>query len=182
MRVKASTTLLQEELWESRKRQGAEAFEWYVFFLDTDRSQWKWWHWFCREGFAHVSALRYDPKSKVWILLDWNSAHLESKVVNRDDVELFFGQLYHGASCVRMKPLWRPAGPPRSSLMYCVTAIKHLMGIDCWAVTPYQLYSTLIRNGAIEVWPAITSEASALALEPEPEKSDGIRSQKAVTE
>ena len=159
MRVKATTTLFKSELWAARKKQGAECYNWFIFFLEAHRSQRAWWHVFCREGFGHILSLRYNPENDRWIKLDWNGYCLDAGIVTDAEVELIFGQLYvGGAHCVKFRPRWRKTCIARSILLYCVSATKHLLGVTSWAVTPYQLYCYLLANGGTEVFPAGKTE------------------------
>ena len=155
MRVKDTMTLLHRELWAERKKQGAECFDWHIFFVDADRSRRAWWHVFCREGFGHIISLRYSPRNDKWIKLDWNGYCLDAGIIEDVEVELIFGQLYvGGAHCIKFRPLWRENCTARSILIYCVSAVKHLLGVTSWAVTPYQFYCYLLANGGIEIFPA----------------------------
>ena len=152
MRVSATRTLLSESLWREKSADGSD---WYVFFFDADRSRRAWGHVCCRQGFGHCLAIRYSPKFGHWIITDWNAYHLDIKILDREETELVFAQLIFGATCLRFKPRRPAGGSVKSVLLYCVPALKHLLGVKTWAVTPYQLYCYLIENGGIEVEPVV---------------------------
>ena len=109
---------------------------------------------FCREGFGHVLALRYDPKKHLWIRMDWNRYCMDVGWNDSEEVELIFSQLFFGGSCVLFKPKWQESGTTRSIALYCVSAVKHLLGVKSWALTPFQLYRHLMANGGTEIFAA----------------------------
>lgn len=123
--------------------------EWYVVFSSrTKNVRWSWWHIFTRPGFEHAAAFTYSPDKALWIYVDWasNGLHilLLSSVEMSDTVDVF---KFHDARFVRMTKVDRVSVPWFTSV-YCVSAIRHILGISGWTfMTPYFLYRKIIKLG-----------------------------------
>lgn len=96
--------------------------------------------------------MRYDPVFDLWFLVDWHAYSLAIWPLDKEDAATFFGFVEAGsAKCVKITPQWHPNGTARIPVLYCVGAIKHLLGIKSFAVTPYQLYCHLLAIGGKEI-------------------------------
>ena len=124
---------------------------WFVIF--TPSTQFEWWNIFTkhRKNFDHVCALQYDRRIASWILVDWSSYGLWVNSLSNDEVDYFLGAAIQNrwpmvkySQTVYKVPI--VIGP------YCVSAIKHLMGVNTLAFTPYQLYKDLKKRGAKDVF------------------------------
>ena len=66
--------------------------------------------------------------ASVWAKNGWRVVHMERELDENK----------------RLAPLCNP-------LVTCVTLAKCLMGVSCWAQTPYQLYQWMLANGGNEI-------------------------------
>jgi hypothetical protein len=121
--------------------------EWYVAFCNPEKSVW--WQKLLKNKFRHCWAFTYDPKSKVWILLEptWGSVHIRS--FSPEDFTPFIvrastqGKVL--AVPVKTKVIYKCR-----LFMHCVSVICHLLGRDLLIATPYRLFCELTKEGCIE--------------------------------
>lgn len=133
--------------------------DWLIAFYDppTDRA---WWHAIARRkpGFGHCMAIGYDTVRDTWIILDWTWERLSMAQFPDRDLSALIAAITHPDSGGRVLTLpldWEPEpGWPVifPGLAYCVTHIKHLIGLRNWALTPYQLFCALRAKGATEIF------------------------------
>ena len=107
------------------------------------------WDRFLTCGFRHAFLLGFVPGPNVWLLHETlydrtNVAVVSSAIADR----LLTTAVREGAVLE-----WRigPPEPPRLMLrfgLWCVPAIKHVLGVRCVALTPKGLHDWLLRNGA----------------------------------
>lgn len=130
---------------------------WYIGFTgDYDGQKRHWYDIFTRPGFRHVLALGYDPDLRAYVLYDPTHLGTTITIMTADDraVDLL---ILH----VKQTGAWLKVEPGRAQFLfgqwrlYCVPAIKHLIGSRSCALTPYGLYRDLVRAGAV---PAFESE------------------------
>lgn len=132
--------------------------EWIVIFADRPPGNRRWWHWFTCKGFAHVCATTYDPLHGLWLFVDWNMYNLEPKVLGEAEADILFSLMYEGATFLRYTSHRPKRATTRSVCLYCVSMIKHLLGVKSFAVTPYQLFCALKKNGGEVIVPQAPQE------------------------
>lgn len=126
----------------------AEPAEWFVVFHRTSVG------WFfsalaCGE-FKHVSAMGYCAGFKAWIVYDvgWSGTTVRLVAHNAEGIRAL-GKWTDGCDLVKIA---RTGAVPHHSArmgLYCVSSIKHLLGLRCVAITPLGLYRHLLRNGGV---------------------------------
>lgn len=106
------------------------------------------WH---RKNFDHCCALSYNAYYGCWFLVDWSGTGLWCEPMVKSEVDFLMAAAlsndwkvlkYHQREYDHM-PLFGT---------FCVNAVKHLLGIKSWAITPYQLYKSLKKKGAVDVF------------------------------
>lgn len=115
---------------------------WFVAFVPAKAA---WYHRLLKPGWQHVYA--FAPLGPdAWVVMDLLWTHLEVAIVPGPAIDrMIAGAAMHGSI------LKVPTAPKRVRfrvLPTCVTFVKHLVGDTSWAVTPWQLYRSLRRNGA----------------------------------
>lgn len=108
-----------------------------------------WFDWFTRHrpGFQHVMCLRFDARLKIWFALDWRQDGLTLEPLTRWEATNVIGWIMQDGLAYQVKKQRRVRRFP-APLMYCVNFVKHITGLKCIAVTPYQLHRHLKRIGA----------------------------------
>ncbi len=84
----------------------------------------------------HIHRLE-SPVYTSWVYL-WVKAYLEA------GCRVLVVQVHHPAYSPRLIPR-------RGVVMTCASTIAYLLGIECFAITPRQLWRALKRHGAEEV-------------------------------
>ena len=97
--------------------------------------------------------MTYDPLHKKWLLLDWNLYLFIPKILSDEEADMVFSMMYRGATFVRFKRTLPASGTTRSPVLYCVSMVKHILGVKSWAITPFQLYCALLFAGGQEIVP-----------------------------
>jgi len=125
--------------------------QWIIGFFDIERPRFL-FSPFLKPGFRHALGLKYDPDKKIWMLMDWSKRGLKVTVHDSDEVDriIAFVERHNGRFilCNQEKAIYRfPIMP-----CWCVTAIRHLLGIRKPLFTPYQLYKELKRRGATPIF------------------------------
>lgn len=119
---------------------------WQVCFIGDQRKFW--WDWLLPSGFRHVFLLGYVPEFKVWLCYDVLFFKTEI-VVHSGATAGFLLELAHREGACLTWPA--PIDPPRPLFrfgMWCVPAVKHILGLRCVAMTPNGLHQYLLRHGA----------------------------------
>lgn len=117
-------------------------------------------HWalagLLKPGFRHVFAARPLPGG--YLVANPHSVGLDLLAMAGDqpiaDGSPFTADdWWHGLqisiAAGRVAAVWAVAnrpGPLRPRLLTCVSTVKHLLGCDGWAVTPFQLYRQLTKE------------------------------------
>ena len=123
-------------------------FDWMVMFIDTDEKL-KWWDYLfhTRKGFRHVCAIGYQPGSYHWIFMDWTSKFFQTWIYHplaANDV-LKWAKTEANATIVSYRPRRDKNSVFNFSILYCVQAVKHLLGIKgLFVLTPWQLYKEMM--------------------------------------
>lgn len=101
----------------------------------------------------HVCAITYDPVHKVWLLADWNMYNLGIQILTTEEADILFSMMWYGATFVRFTSEQPDSATTRSVCLYCVSMIKHLLGVKSLAITPYQLFCALKKRGGRVIVP-----------------------------
>jgi hypothetical protein len=123
--------------------------EWWICFGEFAPKK-SWWHIFTRPGWRHVFAIGYSNGQ--WIILDPMSHRLDVVAMNGDQLDdVIAGIKLMGGRFLRMQSkrihyfrAWEP--------LYCVSVVKHLLGINGFAWTPEQLYRLMKKHGAVAAY------------------------------
>lgn len=118
---------------------------WYIGF--TSRPRQHWFDLFTHRDYRHVVALRFDPVCGVWIYYDVavNGTVLQvypqgSKIISAVIAEVPRWLAIDGQAGNYRFGLWR---------LYCVPAVKSLIGLRSCALRPKALYRDLVKAGAV---------------------------------
>lgn len=93
----------------------------------------------------HVSAFAYCAGFKAWLIYDVTWSGTRIWLADKDAVLRWSA----GCDILKIERTDRRMGPSSRLGLYCVTAIKHLIGLKCVAATPGALYRHILRNGGI---------------------------------
>jgi len=128
---------------------------WFVHFVDyeahglTDGHKiWlKWWRPFTRRHFRHCFAIGYRAETDAYVLLDCLISGLQCYPITEREVDAIWTTVeITKGSIVKMWPNPSCVYRPRM-FMYCVSALKHALGIRSISLTPKGLYRDLIKRG-----------------------------------
>lgn len=101
-----------------------------------------------REGFSHVFAIKYDPQYEIWTKYEFSTQGFRFENYTDAEADLLWANMINYWTCLEVEVKNKPIYMPR--LMYCVSFIKHIVGLNkFWVLTPYQLYCELLNNGAV---------------------------------
>jgi len=122
----------------------SEPSAWFLAFFETTSLSWlnrlPWLR------FRHVSAFGYAPGFNLWIFYDVHWHGTEIRLVSHETARAGIADWTRGATVIRMQ---RPAsrrGRLRPALT-CVSAMAHLAGLPCVALTPDGLYRSCLKHG-----------------------------------
>lgn len=144
-----------------RERTPYECSSWYLAFFDQP---WRgqdpraWWERFIAKGFGHVMAYGYCVAARQWVVVDWTKEGLSVMLPDRNELAVMIAWIKTNGVIMEV-----PAAEFRESRyiprlpFYCVSMVKHLIGLDCWAVTPRQLYRQLRKRGFRERFAAVAA-------------------------
>lgn len=124
----------------------AEPIRWTLCF-DTTAT-----HWLARAipgRFKHVRAFGFVPVQDLWIFYDTTLAGttLRAARANSAAADRLLSAWTANSDLLSIKPLGpRRRFPPG---FWCVTAVKHLIGLNTSALRPDALWRDCIRHGAI---------------------------------
>lgn len=138
---------------------------WFVAFWP----QKEWWQLYGR--FSHVTCLGFSRQTDTWIAYDVNSIGTHFRVAYAfDDVENMLNHYWTHAVVVEALPPAREGSKPlrlvARSPFSCVSAAKHLLGINSRALSPEGLYNTMIAQGCT----VVNDETSR---DPRPDRAPG---------
>lgn len=119
---------------------------WLVFFAQAQRPYW--WSRFFKRGFNHVCAAAYYADRRHWVYFDPARPGTSIRLLTEDEWTAPYARLLATCTIVRFKGRYDRRASPAT--WYCVGAIKSLLGIESRALTPYQLYRDLLRQGGEE--------------------------------
>lgn len=122
---------------------------WYVVFTESSLSWLKW----LKPGFRHCLAYAHDEVADRWIIFDMRFDGCYLRTFTDEQLGRAVGYWKLSGAKILLAEVDR-SGSSRAPglLVTCVGAIKGLLGIggSC-ALTPWALYQTLLRRGAIPI-------------------------------
>lgn len=122
---------------------------WLIFFGNSVPT---FWSRMLRPGFRHVCAAAYFDDQERWVYVDACRAGTVVEVLRPDEFGPRFQQLLCDSHAVlRIGAQFGRTRAPVS--FFCVGGIKGLLGVRCWAATPYGLFQALLALGAEKVEP-----------------------------
>lgn len=125
--------------------------EWFVGFGEFEPPK-SWYHVFTEPGWRHCFCFGRSSQG-LWIVYDPLSAHARMAVLPNDEAIMDYVHVWRsiGTRFLRFESQ-RVHLFARLRPIYCVTCVKHVLGIRGFALTPRQLYRLLIRRGAVPVF------------------------------
>lgn len=123
----------------------AEPTEWFVVF--HRKSTHRILSFLALGPYKHVSAFAYAPGFKAWVIYDVQWRGTSIRIV--DQAALL--ELTRGLDILKVSRTGAHMGGSSRLGLYCVTAVKHLLGLRCVAATPTQLYRHILRSGGIDI-------------------------------
>jgi hypothetical protein len=123
-----------------------EPVEWFVVF--HRKSMNRLLGWLAMGEFKHVSAFGYCAGFKCWLIYDVTWSGTRIKLLPHNEFGKAAISLWT-QDCYIMKLPRGDAVPHLTSRIgfYCVSAVKHLIGLRCVAATPSQLYRHILHHG-----------------------------------
>lgn len=115
---------------------------WFVAFLPASAA---WYHRFLKPGWQHVVCFAPLNQER-WVVIDALWTHMEVAIVDIDTLDRLVSHLAEHGTILKARV--RPSPVRFRTLATCVTFAKHLVGDRSWAITPWQLYRSMRRNGA----------------------------------
>jgi hypothetical protein len=119
-----------------------------LFFGDTPRRAW--WANFLRPGFRHIAAMSYHADAERWVYVDPALRWTVIRILTQEPAGRQIAVLLEQSTAV-LRMASRPGRGGAPAFPWCVGQIKALIGVRTWALTPWQLYRSLIRRGAEHV-------------------------------
>lgn len=117
---------------------------WLVIFYETPERAW--WANLLRPGFRHVAALSWFADQQRWVYFGPALKGTSIELFTADQAPAMFAELAeHAAAVVRFPARQDRFGAPPVS--HCIGAVKGLLGIRSWALTPFGLYRDLLARG-----------------------------------
>lgn len=119
---------------------------WNVVFMAGPRTSW--WDWLTPREWRHVCAFGYSVTTDSWVIYDVADTHSRISVVSAVWFDTWFRARSDRVTKVVRFDV-QEGGDVRARFgLWCVTAIKHLLGLQSGAFRPHALYRDLLRNGA----------------------------------
>lgn len=124
-----------------------EPTEWYVIFHPSTTSPLL--SFLAFGHFKHVSAIGYYAGFKVWLLFDARRAGMRVPLIAHESMKAVIGEYTEGCTLVKFARRPDPIGmAPHLRLgFFCVTAVKHLLGVRCPTLRPDGLFRHLMKHG-----------------------------------
>ena len=119
--------------------------EWHVAFCDVKRPNFV--QKILKPGFRHCWAFTFDPDADVWLVFDPAWYNCVIRAVPKPVIGAFINRAISEGPVLCMPVQQRPIRKSRIFLS-CVSQISHLVGVDLFLATPYQLFCELQKNGA----------------------------------
>jgi hypothetical protein len=122
---------------------------WLIFFRESPHAPW--WRRLLRRGYRHVTALSFYADAGTWVMYD-PSYRITVEIYQSDEFVSLFDELEKSTSLILRIPSSSEGRTAPPFTAWCVGSLKGLLGIHCWAITPWQLRTALLARGAEIVW------------------------------
>jgi len=129
--------------------------EWHIAFSDVPKPNFI--QKILKPGFRHCWAFTFDPHANVWLVYEpaWHNAVF--RAIPPDMVNAFIDRARNEGPVLSVEVQSRPIKKGRI-FVTCVSQICHLLGVDLFLATPYQLFCELQKNGAEERFKQILTQ------------------------
>lgn len=117
---------------------------WNVIFLSNPREHW--WDLFTGEDWRHCCA--YGWNADRWIVYDVADTRSRIHVMYDPEFDLWLAEKLKTATAVVKFPTQKGGGIRARLGLWCVTSVKHLVGIGSSALRPKALFRDLVAQGA----------------------------------
>jgi hypothetical protein len=147
---------------------GGQPARWVLCFQKTTDSRWI--RWLACGRYKHVSAFGYIAEVDHWVFLDWRITTIDVIVARGTGADQMIAYYTRNADLLGMAPRKRGRGLRLG--LWCVPAVKHLLGIRGSALRPTALWKDCLRQGA-EILHEHTEPASHSARSSGPAAAKG---------
>lgn len=136
-------------------RQAEEVARWHLAF-HVKQGLWLPYEKFIPGRFSHVSAFSYLGQAKCWLLIEQSPRTNARVVVWPDASETYnmpasLAAWTDDCSILAVDVRRRHGFSPKLGF-WCVSAVKDLIGVSSWALSPEGLWRDLVRKGARVVY------------------------------
>jgi len=144
--IKQSRLLSRGSIIPSKE---AEDEKWLVCFVESKSHGWWKVFTFQKKIFGHIFALRYDAVTNSWLHFEWSTSGLNVTVLSRWDIENWIVFLAKNGVVLEVIKKKIEATFMHCGLfpIYCVSAMRHLLGVKKICLTPHSLHCELKKNG-----------------------------------
>lgn len=97
--------------------------------------------------YKHVMAMGYVAEMDAWLFFDWRLGHADIYTARGDGARQLMAHFSEGADLLGM-PARRGRAVAFHTGLWCVPAVKHLVGIRGGALRPTTLFRDCLRQGA----------------------------------
>ena len=125
-----------------------EIVYWNVIFQTNPREHW--WDWLTCHQWRHCCA--YGWNADRWIVFDVADTRSRIHVMLDAEFDVWLSQRMEKATAVVKFPTQMGGGLRARVGLWCVTSIKHLLGLGSSALRPKALFRDLVRQGAEVVY------------------------------
>lgn len=143
--------------------QAIEPSTWYVVFHASSESRLVSFLSFGR--FKHVSAFAYYAGFKGWLVFDPTFGRISLSMIPHEQNKLLLDYIA-GAKVIKYQIKQGDINFGSRFGLYCVPAIKYLLGLSCVAVRPDGLYRHIVNNGGTLIDEHFDSVATPTAARP----------------
>lgn len=134
---------------------------WLVLFCEPRDPAW--WARIFRPGFRHVYAVSWYADQERWVEFNPSRYGTVIRIWNNEQFPGVLAQMLEETTVV-LRVASRRDRMHTAPFAYCVAAMKALLGVRSWALTPHGLYRDLIARGAETVHaPCVVGEGEAAA-------------------
>lgn len=130
---------------DERPIDAIEPDQWFVAFHTTAKSRLL--SFLAAGKYKHVSAFAYLPGLRAWVIYDAEWRGLRLLFFSHEAAKAVIAERTRDAAIVKINRLGRSMGLSSRVALYCVSTIKHLLGVRCPCVRPEAFYAYLLRNG-----------------------------------
>ncbi|TXH12884.1 MAG: hypothetical protein E6R03_12155 [Hyphomicrobiaceae bacterium] len=109
--------------------------------------------WISPLAFQHCFAFFYDPSAERWMLYEVNRGGAGILALKGDEFDRWLTFMrWQGGRVLRIDTPPPRNRPPFQLGMWCVVAVRHMVGIRSRAIRPIGLWRDLLKAGASEVF------------------------------